>query len=58
MAQGLTNSAIAACLFVSENTVESHVRSILRKLGLSGVDDAAENRRVRAVVTYLRSRPA
>lgn len=57
MAQGLTNSAIANRLFVSENTVESHVGSILRKLGLSGVDDGTENRRVRAVMAYLRSAP-
>lgn len=57
MAQGLTNSAIADRLFVSENTVESHIGSILRKLGLSGVDDGTENRRVRAVVAYLRSAP-
>lgn len=58
MAEGLTNHAIAGRLFVTDNTVESHVGSILRKLGLSGVDDATENRRVRAVIAYLRAAPA
>lgn len=33
VAQGLTNRQIAALLFLSERTVESHVSSILRKLG-------------------------
>lgn len=33
VAQGLTNRQIAAVLFVSERTVESHVSSVLRKLG-------------------------
>ncbi|MFL1430928.1 MULTISPECIES: helix-turn-helix domain-containing protein [unclassified Nocardiopsis] len=35
VAAGLTNRAIAARLHISERTVEQHVRSILRKLGLS-----------------------
>lgn len=37
MAQGRTNSAIAAKLFIAEGTVKQHVKRILRKLG-------AENR--------------
>lgn len=35
MAQGLSNTAIAAQLFVSVNTIKSHVRSIFRKLGVN-----------------------
>jgi predicted ATPase/DNA-binding NarL/FixJ family response regulator len=35
VADGLTNKEIGARLFISENTVESHVRSILNKLGFS-----------------------
>lgn len=33
MAQGLTNEELAETLFISENTVKSHVRSVLTKLG-------------------------
>jgi DNA-binding NarL/FixJ family response regulator len=34
VAEGLTNKQIGARLFISERTVESHVRSILGKLGV------------------------
>jgi DNA-binding NarL/FixJ family response regulator len=51
MAQGRTNAAIADALFVSEGTVEKHIRGIFAKLGL---DDAIhDHRRVLAVLTYL-----
>ncbi len=51
MAEGLTDRAIADRLWLSEKTVETHVRHILRKLGLpAGV---AYNRRVRAVLIFL-----
>jgi DNA-binding NarL/FixJ family response regulator len=33
VAEGLTNKQVGARLFISERTVDSHVRSILNKLG-------------------------
>ena len=54
MAEGRSNAGIARRLWVTEGTVEKHVRSILTKLGLPETDD--DHRRVRAVVTFLHSR--
>jgi DNA-binding NarL/FixJ family response regulator len=51
MAEGGSNSAIADKLWVTEGTVEKHVRSILQKLGLEGSDKV--HRRVLAVLTFL-----
>jgi DNA-binding NarL/FixJ family response regulator len=57
MAQGKSNSAIAATLFVTERAVEKHTNSIFAKLGLSEERDV--NRRVKAVLVYLSEhRPA
>jgi DNA-binding NarL/FixJ family response regulator len=53
MAEGLTDRGIAARLFVTTKTVETHVRHIFWKLGLPAT--VADNRRVRAVLTYLRA---
>ena len=52
MAEGRTNGGIARQLWLTEKTVETHVSSILGKLGLA--QDADTHRRVMAVVTYLR----
>jgi DNA-binding NarL/FixJ family response regulator len=54
MAEGRSNAGIARRLWVSEGTVEKHVRSILTKLGLAETDD--DHRRVLAVVTFLEAR--
>lgn len=51
MAQGLSNAGIARQLWITEGTVEKHVRSILTKLDLP--DTADDHRRVRAVIMYL-----
>jgi DNA-binding NarL/FixJ family response regulator len=51
MAQGRTNAAIADALFVSEGTVEKHIRGIFGKLGLD--DSIYDHRRVLAVLAYL-----
>lgn len=54
MAEGRSNAGIARRLWVTDGTVEKHVRSILAKLSLPDTDD--DHRRVLAVVTYLESR--
>jgi DNA-binding NarL/FixJ family response regulator len=53
MAEGRSNSAIAAALVVSERAVEKHVANIFGKLTLAPSD--ADNRRVLAVLRYLES---
>ena len=54
MAEGRSNAGIARSIWVTEGTVEKHVRSILMKLQLPGTED--DHRRVLAVVTYLEAR--
>lgn len=51
MAQGLSNLGIAQKIWVTEGTVEKHVRSILSKLDLPDTNDA--HRRVLAVIRFL-----
>jgi DNA-binding NarL/FixJ family response regulator len=53
MAEGQTNRAIAAELFVSERAVERHVTAIFGKLDLGDGSDGG-HRRVLAVLAYLR----
>jgi len=56
MAEGRSNHSIAERLFMSEKTVESHVRSIFTKLDL--IPSGDDHRRVLAVLRYLRADPA
>jgi DNA-binding NarL/FixJ family response regulator len=51
MAEGRTNRAIGERLFISEHTVEKHVRNIFATLQLPATTD--DHRRVLAVVTFL-----
>jgi DNA-binding NarL/FixJ family response regulator len=54
MAEGRSNAGIAHQLWITEGTVEKHVRSILTKLRLPATAD--DQRRVLAVITYLDAR--
>jgi DNA-binding NarL/FixJ family response regulator len=54
MAEGRSNAGIARRLWVTEGTVEKHVRSILIKLRVPETED--DHRRVRAVITFLDAR--
>jgi DNA-binding NarL/FixJ family response regulator len=54
MAEGRSNIGIARQLWLTEGTVEKHVRSILTKLDLPEAPD--DHRRVRAVITFLDAR--
>jgi serine/threonine-protein kinase PknK len=54
MAEGRSNAGIGHRLWITEGTVEKHVRSILRKLRLPATED--DQRRVLAVITFLDAR--
>jgi DNA-binding NarL/FixJ family response regulator len=54
MAEGRSNAGLARRLWITEGTVEKHVRSILAKLSLPETDD--DHRRVLAVLTFLEAR--
>jgi DNA-binding NarL/FixJ family response regulator len=51
MAEGRSNAAIAAALYVSEKAVSKYISNIFTKLRMPPSDD--DNRRVLAVLTYL-----
>ena len=51
MAEGRSNAAIAAALFVTEKAVSKHINNIFTKLDMPPSDD--DNRRVLAVLAYL-----
>ncbi|MGI8417793.1 MAG: response regulator [Nakamurella sp.] len=53
MAEGRSNAAIAAAMFVTEKAIGKHTNAIFGKLGLQQSED--DNRRVLAVLAYLES---
>jgi DNA-binding NarL/FixJ family response regulator len=53
MAEGLTDRGISERLYVTPKTTETHIRHIFAKLAIPATP--AHNRRVNAVLTYLRS---
>lgn len=53
MAEGRSNAAIAARMFITEKAVSKHTNNIFARLGLPPSDD--DNRRVLAVLAYLNS---
>jgi DNA-binding NarL/FixJ family response regulator len=56
VAQGKSNAAVAAALFLSERAVEKHINTLFAKLGLGVTPDL--NRRVAAVLLHLSNRDA
>jgi serine/threonine-protein kinase PknK len=54
MAEGRSNAGIAHTLWITEGTVEKHVRSVLAKLDLPETED--DHRRILAVLTFLETR--
>ena len=53
MAEGKSNLGVAQSLFTSQASVEKHVTSIFRKLGIAPAE--TDHRRVQAVLAYLRA---
>jgi DNA-binding NarL/FixJ family response regulator len=53
LAQGSSNAAIAASLFLTKSAVEKHINSIFAKLGIAGARDVSQ--RVKATLMFLDS---
>jgi serine/threonine-protein kinase PknK len=53
IAEGRSNAGIGRRIWVTEGTVEKHIRSILTKLNLHETDD--DHRRVLAAITFLQT---
>ncbi|CUU57365.1 DNA-binding response regulator, NarL/FixJ family, contains REC and HTH domains [Parafrankia irregularis] len=51
IAQGKSNAAVGASIFLTERAVEKHINTLFAKLGLTNEPDV--NRRVKAVLIYL-----
>jgi DNA-binding NarL/FixJ family response regulator len=54
MAEGRSNTGIGRRLWITESTVEKHIRSVMTKLNLPDTDD--DHRRVLAAITFLADR--
>ena len=54
MAEGRSNTGIGRRLWITESTVEKHIRNVMTKLGLPDGED--DHRRVLAAVTFLADR--
>jgi len=52
VAQGATNKEIADSLFISENTVKTHLKSIMEKLHLANRSQAAAYAVKKGLVQY------
>jgi DNA-binding NarL/FixJ family response regulator len=53
MAEGRSNAGIGRRLWVTEGTVEKHIRSIMTRLNLHETGD--DHRRVLAAITFLQA---
>jgi DNA-binding NarL/FixJ family response regulator len=53
MAEGRSNTGIAAMLVISDGAVEKHIANIFARLGLAPSE--TDNRRVLAVLRYLQA---
>jgi DNA-binding NarL/FixJ family response regulator len=56
VAEGKSNTAIGAILFLTKGAVEKHINSIFRKLGMP--DETAVHRRVLAALLFLSEQPS
>jgi DNA-binding NarL/FixJ family response regulator len=55
IAQGKSNAAIAAAMFLTKRAVEKHINAIFLKLNLSGEEDVSK--RVKATLMFLAETP-